>query len=102
MRVQVIKRPIYTEKAVEIGESLNKYVFEVARNANKIMIRQAVEARFDVKVKNVRIVNLKGKMKRMTIRSGGHVLRTEGHQRNWKKAIVTLKPDNVIDLTSDI
>ncbi len=93
----VIKRPILTEKVMILGEEQNKYAFEVDKTANKLQIKDAVEKKFDVKVTNVSTINVKGKTKEMTVRSGGKVIRTRGRRRNWKKAIVTLHQDDTID-----
>ena len=79
---QIIKRPIaLTEKAATAKEE-NKVVFEVALKANKIQIRDAVEAMFDVDVVDVNTLIQRGKVKRMG--------RGYAKRRNWKKAIVTL------------
>ncbi len=78
----IIVRPIVTEKSnsdIEMG----KYTFEVAKNATKIQIADAVQKLFDVKVLNVNTISVKGKMKRM----GQH----EGKRPDWKKAIVTIE-----------
>lgn len=80
---QIIKRPIaLTEKAARLKED-NKVVFEVAIDANKIQIKNAVEALFDVKVTEVNTLVQRGKMKRMG--------RQLAKRRNWKKAVVTLR-----------
>lgn len=80
---QIIKRPIaLTEKAARLREQ-NKVVFEVDSKANKIEIKQAVEAMFDVKVTDVSTLVNRGKPKRI----GRQMLK----RRNWKKAIVTLR-----------
>ena len=78
----IILRPIITEQSMEHID-LKKYVFEVARDANKIEIRKAVEEIFDVEVDKVTTLNLKGKKKRV----GRY---PEGNRRNWKKAVVKL------------
>lgn len=93
----IIIRPILTEKLTILGEELNKYAFEVVKDANKLQIKDAVEKKFDVKVTDVSTINVKGKQKEMTVRSGGRVIRTRGHRRNWKKAIITLHKDDSID-----
>jgi len=93
----IIIRPILTEKISIMGEEMGKYAFVVAPDANKIEIKKAVEDRFDVKVLDVTTMNRKGKVKSMTVRSGGRVIRTEGRRSNWKKAIVTLAEGNRID-----
>lgn len=80
----IIKRPIaLTEKAARLKAEGNQVVFEVAPEANKIQIRQAVEALFDVKVASVNTLIQRGKQKRMG--------RRVAKRRNWKKAIVTLR-----------
>lgn len=81
----VIIRPIITEQSMEAVES-KKYVFEVARSANKIEIRKAVEAIFGVKVLSVNTLNVRGKEKRM----GVHVGKTSA----MKKAVVRLTADS--------
>lgn len=87
---QVIKRPlILTEKGSGLRESENQYLFEVDLNANKIEIKEAVETFFKVSVENVNTLIVRGKPKRM----GRRFTKT----RNWKKAIVTLGPDDTID-----
>ncbi|NLC11822.1 MAG: 50S ribosomal protein L23 [Firmicutes bacterium] len=78
----VIKRPLVTEKTTAMMAE-NKYTFAVDINANKIQIRKAVEDLFDVKVKSVNTMRVKGKPKRL----GVH----RGYRPNWKKAIVTLE-----------
>jgi large subunit ribosomal protein L23 len=97
-RQEIILNPILTEKSSAIMEGLNKYVFRVNVNANKIQIKTEIEKRFKIKVLNVRTMNFKGKSKNTTIRSGGHVLRSSGKREAWKKAIVTLKDGDKINL----
>jgi large subunit ribosomal protein L23 len=87
---QVIKRPLITEKGTRIKDEQNKYLFEVDTNANKLMIKQAVEKLFDVKVIKVNVMNVHGKEKRMG--------RFSGRRPDWKKAIVTLKEGDQIEL----
>ena len=94
----VILRPLFTEKMSLLGESERKYAFEVRPNANKIEIKAAIEKKFDVQVTKVATMNMRGKSKSMTVRSGGHVIRTFGNRNHWKKAIVTLAEGQAIDL----
>ena len=94
----IIIRPILTEKNNLLSESLNKYVFQVSMNANKIEIKKSIEERFKVKIKKVSTINCKGKNKNMSVRSSGRVIRTNGNRSNWKKAIITLSGDHKIDL----
>jgi large subunit ribosomal protein L23 len=93
----IIIKPILTEKINALQETERKYGFRVHPQANKIEIKKAVENRFGVKVEKVATMNVKGKLKQMTIRSGGRVIRTSGKRSDWKKAIVTLKEDEKID-----
>ena len=86
----VIKAPIITEKSASISADGNKVVLKVAKDANKVQIRQAVEKAFDVKVTNVNTVNVRAKKKR--------VGRYEGATKAYKKAIVTLAEGSKIDL----
>jgi large subunit ribosomal protein L23 len=79
-----------TEKSMQQKEEHNTVTFEVARNANKVEIRQAVERVFNVKVADVRTMSMQGKWKRMG--------RFEGQRSDWKKAIVTLAPGHKIEL----
>lgn len=88
---EIIKRPlVLTEKGNTLREEENQYLFEVARVANKAQIRNAVEELFDVKVDSVRTMIMRGKMRRM---GRGHA-----KTQNWKKAIVSLREGETIDL----
>ncbi len=95
---EIIIRPLLTEKSNLMTETQNKYVFQVAKSANKLEIKKSIEERFDVKVKKVSTINCSGKNKNMSVKSGGKVIRTNGSKSNWKKAIITLSKDNKIDL----
>ena len=86
----VLKRPILTEKSTRGIELRDAYVFEVAPEANKIMVKAAVEELFDVKVRKVNIRMKKGKRKR--------VGRFVGYGKDRKEAIVTLKAGHKIDV----
>ena len=94
----IIISPLLTEKSNSLSQQFNKYVFKVNKNANKMQIKKAVEARFNVKIIKVSTVSVKGKKKNTTVRSGGHVLRTSGHRESWKKAIITLHGDDKLNL----
>ena len=87
---QILKRPLITEKSSQQKELGNVVAFEVARDANKIEIKQAVEKAFNVKVDGVNTVLMAGKVKR--------VGRNFGKRSNWKKAYVTLAEGHDIDL----
>lgn len=84
MRIQdVIRRPLITEKATIQRELAETYAFEVARDANKIQVKKAVEAQFGVKVAEVRVARMHGKERRQG--------RFFGRRPDWKKAYVRLK-----------
>ena len=89
----ILIRPLVTEKMLQKQEEENQYGFVVDVHANKIDVKRAVEAKFDVVVSNVRTILVKGKTKKNQNRRGV----TEGKRKNWKKAIVTLKEDYSID-----
>ena len=97
---KIIIGPLLTEKGATLTESLNKYLFRVEKASNKIEIKKAIESKFNVKVKKVSIINVKGKMKSMSVKSSGRTIRTQGKKSSWKKAIITLGKDSSIDLTS--
>ena len=98
---QIIKRPILTEKGTSLKESggmpkttdekdrRSKVLFEVHGDANKVQVRQAIEALFSVKVVDVHTQIVRGKEKR--------VGRFVGRKPNWKKAIITLAAGNKIE-----
>ncbi|MCD6262445.1 MAG: 50S ribosomal protein L23 [Deltaproteobacteria bacterium] len=87
---QIIKEPLSTEKTTVQKSSFNKVSFKVQKRANKVEIRRAVEAIFNVKVLNIRTINVKGKKRR--------VGRSIGKTSDWKKAIVTLRPGQNMDI----
>ena len=91
---QIIRRPIVlTEKANLLREKNNQVIFEVARTANKVQIRDAVQKLFNVSVTAVNTMITRGKDRRM----GRGYAKTQ----NWKKAVVTLKEGDSIDFFSD-
>ncbi|HGY57386.1 MAG TPA: 50S ribosomal protein L23 [Caldithrix abyssi] len=90
----IIIRPLYTEKMAAQQESMNKYAFSVNPRANKIEIKSAIENKFDVKVKSVKTMNVRGKMRQQMTRQGRFI----GRKSDWKKAIVTLEADYKLDL----
>ncbi|HCW75793.1 MAG TPA: 50S ribosomal protein L23 [Candidatus Marinimicrobia bacterium] len=98
MSRDVIIRPILSEKMSALEESQHKYAFVVRKDVNKMQIKAAIEKRFEVAVEKVATMNIDGKIKRSTVRSGGRVIRTEGRRTGIKKAIVTLKNGQTIDL----
>ena len=94
---KILIRPIFTEKMSRLEEE-RKYSFQVMVGANMLEVKKDVEMMFYVSVKKVSTSNRSGKKKNMTVRSGGRTIRTNGRRSNWKKAIVTLKEGDVIDL----
>ena len=95
---KIIVRPLFTEKMSRLEEEERKYAFQVEKGVNKIEIKRAIEGKFDVEVEKVATMNRAGKEKNMTVRSGGKTIRTQGFRSSWKKAVVTLKEGDVIDL----
>ena len=86
---EVLRRPIITEKnSMLLAQS--KYTFEVARDANKPQIKEAVEKAFKVKVTSVNVICVPGKMRRAG--------RRRGMTPEWKKAVVTLERGQKIEL----
>jgi large subunit ribosomal protein L23 len=91
----IVRRARITEKGTRIREGQNGYLFDVARDANKIEIKQAIEAIFpSVKVASVRTLRVHGKPKRLG--------RYAGRRPDWKKAIVTLKKGSAIELFEQV
>ena len=95
---KIIVRPLFTEKMSRLEEEERKYAFQVEKGVNKIEIKRAIAGKFDVEVEKVATMNRAGKEKTMTVRSGGKTIRTQGFRSSWKKAVVTLKEGDVIDL----
>ncbi|HLG23125.1 MAG TPA: 50S ribosomal protein L23 [Candidatus Manganitrophaceae bacterium] len=89
-RHDLIIRPILTEKSTALREAENKYSFVVRRDANRQEVKRAVEEALNVKVDKVHILNVIGKEKRLN--------RFVGKRPDWKKAIVTLKAGEKLDL----
>ena len=81
---EVIRRPLITEKTTALKETQRSLCFEVHKDASKPEIKKAVESLFGVKVADVRVANVHGKVKRQ----GRYV----GRRADWKKAYVVLKP----------
>lgn len=92
--LRVLRRPLITEKANDMKESLGQFSFEVAIDANKILIRKAVEDAFKVKVSSVRTTVVRGDKKR--------VGKFAGWRPNWKRAVVTLAPGHSIDYFEEV
>ncbi len=91
---RIIKSHISTERTTRLREANNEYVFEVEKKATKMVIKEAVEKAFKVKVASVRTIIVPGKIRTMG--------RYSGKTPTWKKAIVRLKKDNVISIFDNI
>ena len=86
---EIIKRPLITEKTSIQKEQYNQLTFEVDRRANRIEIKRAIETVFNVRVSDVRTIQVTGKIKQR-----GRII---GKRRDWKKAIVRLMPGERIN-----
>ncbi|MBI5042692.1 MAG: 50S ribosomal protein L23 [Nitrospirae bacterium] len=86
----LLQKPIFTEKGLSLKEKENKIIFRVKKSANKSEIKKAVERLFKVKVTDVNTINISGKKKRLG--------RFAGKTSDWKKAIVTLKKGEKLEL----
>ncbi|MGD0266215.1 MAG: 50S ribosomal protein L23 [Candidatus Methylomirabilota bacterium] len=87
---QTVLKPLLTEKGTRLKEEGNQYLFQVAKTANKVEIKQAIEQLFKVTVLDVRTARVRGKVKRLG--------RFQGRRPDWKKAIATLKEGDSIEL----
>jgi large subunit ribosomal protein L23 len=96
--MEVLIKPVITEKMTSISEKLNRYGFIVHKKANKIQIKKAVEQMYGVTVETVNTVNYAGKVKTRNTKAGMSVGRTNA----YKKAIVKLAKGDTIDLYSSI
>lgn len=87
----IIKTVVLSEKSNTLTEEKNKYTFKVASNATKIDVARAVKAIWGVNALSVNTINCQGKKKRKRTKFAGKTA-------NWKKAVVTLKPDDSIEI----
>ena len=87
---QVVIRPLVTEKGTRTSATANAYPFQVHLEANKVEIKAAIERIYNVKVRDVRTANVKGKPRRTRFK--------RGLTSHWKKAVVVLDPEDHIDL----
>ncbi len=88
----VLSAPVISEKSAIAADQNNQFVFKVAKTATKLQIKNAVELMFEVKVESVRVLNVKGKIKRFG--------RTLGKRSDWKKAYVKLQSGYSIELAT--
>jgi large subunit ribosomal protein L23 len=96
--MEILKKPLLTEKITQLTEKLNRYAFKVDHRANKIQIKGAVEAMYGVNIIAVNTMKYVGKMKSRNTKAGA----VSGRAATYKKAIVTLKDGEVIDFYSGI
>ena len=96
--MNILLKPIVTEKMTSQGDKFNRYGFLVAKNANKLQIKKAVEELYSVTVDSVNTMRYGGKVKTRNTRSGLLV----GKTASAKKAVVTLAEGNKIDFYSNI
>lgn len=96
--MEVLKRPVLTEKMTGMGDKLNRYGFIVDNKANKIQIKNAVEAMYGVSVDAVNTMRYQGKFKMRNTTKGVAIGRTN----SFKKAIVTLAEGNKIDFYGNV
>ncbi len=96
--MNILIKPIVTEKMTAQGEDFNRYGFVVAKDANKLDIKKAVEELYNVKVSEVNTMRYAGKRKQRYTKSGV----TVGKTSSYKKAVVTLAEGEVIDFYSNI
>ena len=89
--MMVLREPHTSEKTTVMAEKFKQFTFKVLKDATKGEIKLAVEHIFNVKVKNVSVINVKGKAKRFK--------QTSGKRSDWKKAFVSLHSDQDIDFT---
>lgn len=96
--MDILIKPIVTEKMTDQGEKLNRYGFVVDKDANKVQIKQAVEELYDVTVTDVNTMRYAGKSKVRFTRSGVQ----SGRTASFKKAVVTIAEGEAIDFYSNI
>ena len=95
--IDIIKRPIVTEKAMKLQES-NQYCFEVAIDANKIEIKKAIEQMFEVNVISIRTTRIKPKKRSRFTKTGIQ----RGKTKERKKAFITIKEGQTIDIVTGV
>ena len=89
--LMILREPHTSEKATVMADKFKQFTFKVLKTATKLEIKQAVENMFNVKVKNVSVINVKGKKKRFK--------QTTGQRSDWKKAFVSLHENHDIDFS---
>lgn len=96
--MEILKKPILTEKASLLTEKLNRFAFKVDHRANKLQIKTAIEQMYGVNIKAINTIVVTGKLKSRYTKAGN----VTGRAPKYKKAIVTLKDGETIDFYSNI
>ena len=96
--MEILKKPLLTEKVAQLTDKLNRYTFKVDHRANKLQIKQAIEKMYGVNITAVNTMKYVGKLKTRNTKAGA----VQGRSATYKKAIVTLKDGEVIDFYSNI
>jgi len=96
--MEILKKPLLTEKVTQLTEKLNRYAFKVDHRANKIQIKQAIENMYGVNVTAVNTMKYTGKLKSRNTKAG----LVTGRAATYKKAVITLKDGETIDFYSTI
>ncbi|MEX8546378.1 MAG: 50S ribosomal protein L23 [Mucilaginibacter sp.] len=94
--MEILKKPLLTEKVTKLTEKLNRYAFIVDPKSNKIQIKGAIEAMYGVNVEAVNTMRYEGKLKSRNTKAGS----VSGRPSKYKKAVVTLKDGETIDFYS--
>ena len=96
--MEILKKPLLTEKVAQLTEKLNRYVFKVDHKANKIQIKSAIENMYGVNVTAVNTMKYVGKLKTRNTKAGA----VSGRAATYKKAVISLKDGETIDFYSTI
>ena len=96
--MEILKKPLLTEKVALLTDKLNRYAFKVDHRANKIQIKGAIEQMYGVNVTAVNTMKYIGKLKSRNTKAGP----VSGRSATYKKAIITLKDGETIDFYSNI
>jgi len=96
--MEILRKPLLTEKVTQLTEKLNRYAFIVDPRANKIQIKAAIEQMYGVNITDVNTIRYVGKLKTRNTKAGA----VSGRVATYKKAIITLKDGETIDFYSNI
>jgi large subunit ribosomal protein L23 len=96
--MEILKKPLLTEKVAQLTEKLNRFVFKVDHRANKIQIKAAVEEMYGVNVVAVNTMKYTGKLKTRSTKAGI----VSGRIATYKKAVITLKDGETIDFYNNL